>query len=149
MQEQDVRAQTCCLIGPRGLCREALADVTPRLYRALSQQIMRNGISRFYCGMDDAFDRAAAQAVLQMRGGHPQVRFCLYGDRTAALSPPWQRICAQAETTADDLAAALAQSAFCLACTRGHDAYVRAAIRQAREHGARITRLGWRPSWLL
>ena len=153
MQENDLRLHTCSLAGPRGLSRQALADLAPRLYRAVSRMMLRHDVCCFCCAMTDGFDLLAAQTVLHMRGGHPDVRLILYHPQGGDVPPSWQAIGKQAERIVDyadtDALAcpvqALEQSAFCLAYRKGRDAAVQRTVQAARQHGVRIVSLTQRP----
>lgn len=155
MQDNQMRLQTCCLIGPEVLPRQALADLTPQLYRAMGRMIVRHGVCRFCSTMGDGFDLLAAQAVLHMRGGHPQVQLVLYGEPGEA--PLWQKIRLQAEQVVKAPRAQgllcpmqmLEQSAFCLACRQGGGHAVRRTAHAARQQGLHVVSLTRRPSWLL
>lgn len=66
----------CCFTGHRKIPKNDFLNLQKRLQKTI-KQLIKQGVTTFYCGGALGFDTLAAQAVLNARWSHPQVKLIL------------------------------------------------------------------------
>ena len=72
----ELRSQTCCFTGHRQIPAGELPELQRKL-RAAILNLVGQGVRYFGAGGALGFDTLAAEAVLDLRETHPQLRLCL------------------------------------------------------------------------
>lgn len=159
-----LRHVTCCLTGHRNLVIEERARLPLQLRRAITRMAAREGVERFLCGGARGFDLLAAQAVLQMKCVHTQLRLVMYlpcpnqtrgwqaadvrryhavlqaADEVHMLAPAYTADCMLTRNRR-----MVEDSAFCLAYCRGATGGTAYTLRYAQTCGLRVNNLAARP----